>query len=144
MKTKIDDLEKILRDTLEGYVNNIDDAVDDAIKHVAQSAVQELKETSPRSSGSPTRGKAKHYADMWAARVNNKKERMGLKINGIIYVKPPEYRLTHLLENGHINKRTGKMVRAFPHVKPVEDKIYSEFLKYVQLQDVSVKMQNRG
>ena len=144
MKTKIDDFEKVIKEILEGYAENIDDAVNEAVKKVAQAAVQELKATSPRSSGSPTRGKPKHYADMWAARVNNKKERIGLTINGIIYVKPPEYRLTHLLEYGHINKRTGRMVKAFPHVKPVEEKIYDEFRKYAQLQDVTTKIQNRG
>lgn len=144
MKAKIEDLESIINGALKEFASDVDDAVDDAVKKVAKAAVNELKATSPRSKGAPTRGKAKHYANMWAARVNNRRKRMGLIVNGLVYVKPPEYRLTHLLEYGHINKLTGKKVRAFPHVKPVEEKVYTEFRKYFQLTNVEVKMQNRG
>lgn len=44
---------------------------------------------------------------------------------------PKEYRLTHLLENGH-TLRNGKTVKGQPHIKPAADKINVEYVKDIE------------
>lgn len=44
---------------------------------------------------------------------------------------PREYRLTHLLENGH-RAKNGKTVKAQPHIKPAADKITAEYIKGIE------------
>ena len=46
------------------------------------------------------------------------------------YVKDPEYRLTHLIKNGHA-KRNGGKVRPKVHIKPVEEKCNNEYYQDV-------------
>ena len=49
----------------------------------------------------------------------------------MIYVKEPDYRLTHLLEKGH-KSRNGGMVKARKHIAPVEQWVQEEFEKRVR------------
>lgn len=44
------------------------------------------------------------------------------------YVKPPHFRLTHLLEKGHA-KRGGGRTRAFPHIKYGADLAEQNYLE---------------
>lgn len=44
---------------------------------------------------------------------------------------PKEYRLTHLLENGH-KLRNGKTVKGRPHIKPAADKVNTEYVKDIE------------
>lgn len=49
----------------------------------------------------------------------------------IWYVNPPYYRITHLLEYGHIN-RDGSRTRAYPHVKFGQEYLEENFYKKME------------
>lgn len=106
-----------LADELAKYTQaEVMQATETAAKKTAQDAVKELKAKSPKGSG---RGR---YASKWKA----KKEDHGY----IVYNEQPG--LTHLLEKGHDIVRGGRKVgraKAYPHIKPVEEKANTEFVK---------------
>ena len=85
------------------------------IDDVAKETVKELKMTSPQ-------GATGNYRKGWKRKKtyeNAVKERV------VVYEEKPEYRKTHLLENGHDIKRGGKTIghaSAKPHIKMAEEK----------------------
>lgn len=91
---------------------------------------KELIATSPRSKYG-TMGKHDdrpyHYADKWTV----------AKVEGTKYFSftikqgSPKYRLTHLLEYGHLTA-DGTRAKAIPHIAPVQEKLNSEFEKAVE------------
>lgn len=102
---------------LRNYGTALDLAVDEAAQVVGKEAVKELRATSPKG----FRGK---YAKGWTL----KREKKGTYI---VYNK--EYRLTHLLEHGHVTRKTtGKygnktQTRALEHIAPVTEKVEQDF-----------------
>ena len=98
IKRELDDLEE---DTI--------DKVKKAVQDAADTAVKDLKATSPKRTGK--------YAKSWTQRkvkeTSSEKE---------IVVHARRYQLTHLLENGHA-KRGGGRVAPRVHIKPVEEKV---------------------
>lgn len=103
-----DTIKKELDDLEEDTIDKVKKAVQDA----ADTAVKDLKATSPRRTGK--------YAKSWTQRkvkeTSSEKE---------IVVHARRYQLTHLLENGHA-KRGGGRVSPRVHIKPVEEKISEE------------------
>lgn len=80
------------------------------IGEVTKETVKQLRTTSPKRKGS--------YRKHW----DSKTETIGhLREKTVIYVKDPDYRLTHLLEKGHA-KRGGGRVEGIPHIEPAERK----------------------
>lgn len=108
----IDDLAtEIMRD-LETYYSNTIEDVEHAVKLVAKETAQELRETSPESTGA--------YSESWSYKRN--REARGKDYNSmVVYAKKPGYRVSHLLENGHDKVNDG-WVAARPHIKPAEEK----------------------
>ena len=88
----------------------------DACETAAYETMQKLRLTSPRRKGRGGGGYARGWKvrEMYAGR--------GLKT--LVVWNPPDYRLTHLLEDGHrIVTPTGRylgMVRAYPHIEAAE------------------------
>lgn len=106
--TKIDDLADAVAKELASYSQERTDDLKKAIKKVAKEAVQELKSTSPKDSG--------EYASTWKQKVVYE-DRSDIRVR--VY-NEDNYRLTHLLENGHA-KVNGGRVAAQPHIAPAED-----------------------
>ena len=100
-----DQMAKILSEESQ----RIRDMAKDAIQEVAKDTATELKETSPKRTGK--------YARSWGV----------VWRNGAYIVRNKEYRLTHLLENGHA-KVSGGRVAAIPHIKPAEEKAEKELM----------------
>lgn len=120
------DLTKEVNAILIDYFSDIDLAVHRAEHEVAKEAIKKLKATSPRN---PRNGGNKHYADDWTIDVNSK------KYYSRFIIKNNQYRLTHLLENGHDVISHGKKAGHYkgqPHIKPVEDWANAEVVKRIE------------
>lgn len=98
----IDNLAREVTRQLEFYSNFVQDEVDVIAKEVSTDTAKRLKQTSPERTGK--------YATGWKVKKN--------KGNYIVHnaVAP---QLTHLLENGHMN-RDGSRTAPVVHIKPVE------------------------
>lgn len=100
---------------LQQYTGDVEKAIDEAKKEVAEKAVETLKATSPK-------GATGKYAKGWDAKDVNGKQ--------VIYNKT-DYQLTHLLEYGHA-KRNGGRVAGKPHIRPVEEQSANDYLEAVK------------
>lgn len=100
------------------FADETNDLLKQTSKEIADETAKIVKESAPVKSGKYKKAIAK------------KKESETLTdVTYIIYVRSPQYRLAHLLENGHL-KRGGKdRVKAFPHFKLGDDYIRENFEK---------------
>ena len=113
----MDELIKI-GEYLEAYTKEITNEVRDAAIRVGEEAAGELKASGPKKTGK--------YAKFWKIKVVEGEGTINVTVHNSKY-----YRLTHLLENGHVN-RDGSRTRGRPHIKPVEEKVKEEYLKAVE------------
>ncbi len=75
------------------------------------------------------RSNSDDYVKAWAIA---KGDRGNTKSGAVWYVKPPHYRLTHLLEHGHRLRDGKSSSKAFPHIEYGETlavQIYEELLR---------------
>lgn len=118
-KIKLDQLQQTITKTLEEYADYVSNGVvKEACDTAANIAVNELKQSSPRRSGK--------YAESWDFAEVSKRNKYSVTVfsNG-------QYRLTHLLENGHKTRPAGKrpkknrknFVEARPHIAATEAKV---------------------
>ena len=110
-------LNKILND----YSKEVVDVVSDCSKEVSDSAVSKLKMVRFHTGNK--------YSKSWAV----KEEKGTLGTTKFTIYNKKHYRLTHLLEYGHVVKNGTKRVvgnaRAFPHIKPIEEWIQNQLPK---------------
>jgi len=111
----VDKLAAEIASGLEEYSDEVTKGIKKATDEVAQSAVKELKGSSPQRTGK--------YSSDW--RQKKAYEDTRSKRNTVYNNK--RYQLSHLLEFGHINVKTGRRVAAKEHIKPVEDKAIADF-----------------
>lgn len=106
---------------LAHYTSDVNMVIQSVVETTARDAAQKLRATSPRAPGGG------EYAKSWAV----KKERG----RAVVYSRPPHYRLTHLLENGHDIVRDGKKIGHVDpqvHIKPVEEWTQEEIQKRLE------------
>lgn len=96
-----------IAEALAEYDQEIADATKRITDEVAKEAVDSLKKSSPKLTGSYRKGwrKKQSYADRRTKR-------------NTVY-NETDYQLTHLLEYGHASRNGGR-VRAIQHIVPVE------------------------
>ncbi len=96
-----------IAEALAEYDQEIADATKQITDEVAKEAVDTLKKSSPKLTGSYRKGwrKKQSYADKRTKR-------------NTVY-NETDYQLTHLLEYGHASRNGGR-VRAIQHIAPVE------------------------
>lgn len=107
--------------------------LDSPIRTYAEKCVDVLHRTSPRGDR-----KSNNYADTWV--VNYDKKRKG-EFSGTVW-NEENYRLTHLLENGHliVNKKNGVgWANANPHIDKAYQQLKDPFIKAMQDTDIKVK-----
>lgn len=110
----INDLSKEIASVLATYTTEVTEGLEKAKVEVAKNTVNILKETSPKDTGSYSKG--------WAVK------KVG---NALVVHNKTDYQLTHLLEKGHI-KANGGRVGAKVHIRPAEEKAIEEFTKEVE------------
>lgn len=109
-KVKPEQLAVTILGELNRYSDEKSEKIAKAVDEVAEDAKNTLRRTSPKKTGAYQKG--------WRVKlVTDTKGR---------YVKTvynqTDYQLTHLLEKGHKNVRTGRFTKAKVHIAPVEEK----------------------
>lgn len=108
----LDDLAGALAGYCREYTEEITEKIEAGIENIGMEAVREVKDLSPISDGSdksiPKGAYRRHFdieIDRWRGQVK-----------ATVYVKGKHYRLTHLLENGHLNRDGTTRSKEFPHI----------------------------
>lgn len=122
MATSIDDLNKVIQDELQLYADDITDAVKDEAKKSAKELVQLTKKTAPVGK------RRKHYKDNITYSLVSKSKRAETYA---WYVKGSDYRLSHLLNDGHQLKNGGRYAGTKFITKAV-DKVIPDFERKVE------------
>ena len=113
------DIAKELEDILKDYIEEVGEKSDKVLKTAASDTAKDLRSTSPKRTGA--------YASSWAVKTQNG---VGGSKTYIVHNKK-YYRLTHLLENGHVirnKKGTYGRAPAHPHIKAAEDRAASKIV----------------
>ena len=101
---------------LNEYVQEVQDAIDDAAKEAAEVTARELRANSPKREKGKGKGK---YAKGWKVKKRNEAHLVAYVVyNG----SSPG--LTHPLEHGHVARNqygSYGRVRAIPHIGPAAD-----------------------
>mgnify|MGYP003287961951 FL=1 len=92
-KVSIDGLSAAIAKELEAYDKSVNEGIRKAVDRSMKQLVQETKGTAPVGH------RHKHYRDSITSKVTNTSLRAYEKT---WYVKGPDYRLSHLLNNGHM------------------------------------------
>ena len=117
------DLMTQLNDVLQDYSKEVMDTYNTCGKEIADDTVSKLKRV---KFGRYDRGK---YSKSWAV----KQEKSNWGTNSYIVYNKKHYRLTHLLEFGHVVKNGTKRVvgkaGAIEHIKPMEEWVQNQLPK---------------
>ncbi len=116
-----DMLSKEIMKALEGYVDDIEEDVEETVDIVTKKAKQELVQKSPKS------GIARNtkYYKGWAIK-NGGRTRKKHYYGKTIWNKT-NYQLTHILEFGHSKSDGTDWVDAKPHIREVEEEYSIQF-----------------
>ncbi|WP_026524726.1 HK97 gp10 family phage protein [Butyrivibrio sp. MB2005] len=116
---RIDDLADEVMKGLKDYAQLAVDDLKTAIKNAGETVKDEIEKTAPKKTGK--------YRKSWAVKKTNETSD---SIKVVVHSKT-QYRLTHLLENGHA-KRGGGRVAARPHIAPAEKKGEEQLINEVE------------
>lgn len=117
MAINVNNLANEFQQILDGYTSDITQKTYVVVEQVGEETKNELGQISPTGNR-----KKKKYKKSWKLKRNKKDH---------VVVHNTEYRLTHLLEKGHA-KRGGGRTRAFPHIKPAEQKAIQNLIAGIE------------
>lgn len=110
-----------IKDILNEYSSDIQEGIQAEAQSIGKQAVADLRAT--KGTYKIRTGK---YNAGW--KVNTKKGRG--EINCTVW-NSTSWRLTHLLEKGHLN-RDGSRTKAYVHIAPIEKKYVNEYQKNIE------------
>lgn len=116
----VDQLSEEIRTTLENYNKVVVDGTKQKAKESMDRLVKETKAAAPRH-------RPKYYKNISSEETRN--DSFGAEYTW--YVKGSEYRLSHLLENGHATRNGGR-VAGTHFIKNASDPILQEYVKAVE------------
>lgn len=123
MEIQIDELANTVIEELKGYSSEVAEETKKAVKETAKECLSDVK------SNSPVRKKhGGKYKKGWKVKVNYD----GPDDTRVTVYNKTDYQLTHLLEKGHA-KRGGGRTRAFPHIKPAEEKAEEKLMDKIKV-----------
>ncbi len=128
-KIKPINLDATVKDILNKYGDEVYDVLGDAVNETAEEATQKLKAVNSFAPGGNPSGA---YSGSW---LNEKVAAGRLGVKQVVR-NEEHYRLTHLLEKGHVIRngtgRTFGRVPAYPHIAPVNDWANDEVVRSVE------------
>ena len=123
------DLDATVHNILEQYGDRVYDVLSDCVKEVSEEAVEKLQSVSRFAPGGHPSGA---YAKDW----KQEEVKAGRLATKRVVHNEEHYRLTHLLEKGHVSRngthRTFGKVPAYPHIAPVNDWANQELPRLVE------------
>lgn len=105
---KTDSVSVQMAELLDEINNDVRESTKRNVNNVSKECVQKLRNTSPRKTGSYSKG--------WGTKKQGEMD--------VIVHNRTDYQLTHLLENGHViknKKGTYGRTRGIKHIQPVEE-----------------------
>lgn len=118
---KIKDLAKTIVAELAQYTGGVIEGMNEVGLAVTKETVKELRK-------SPTPKRFGAYRKSWShTKTRPRKGQFGYTV----YSRAPHYRKTHLLEKGHAT-RSGGRTRAYPHIKPAEQRAIRSYQKKIE------------
>lgn len=121
-KIGINQLSSEIQKILEQNAGRITNKVNILARKTANNLTKDTKKSSPEKTGE------------YKKHISNKKvKETSTGATYVWYVKRPEYRLTHLIANGHTKRNGGCVAGNFPLVKEVEkaEKNFTEGIKEI-------------
>lgn len=118
--TNIEDLEDNIMRELMSYSDEVTEQLKEDVIQVAKECMQDIKNKAPKLSGD--------YKKSWKVK---KAYESATDIRIVIH-SPKEYRIAHLLENGHA-KRGGGRVEGKSHIKPAAESAEKKLLRKVKV-----------
>lgn len=117
----VDKLDTAIKEILDEYRDEIIKDVKKATRNAAKSMVEKTKQQRfKRDTGA--------FRNAIASKVAKE---TALELVMLWYVKPPHYRLTHLLEHGHALRNGGRSV-AYNFVGAAVEQVENEFIKDIE------------
>lgn len=125
---RIDDLSDAISEIIDEMKDDVIRNVNEAAEEASSQGVKDLKASSPvRTDGYNRKKKPGTYAKGW--RKTKTKNALGVESYTI---HNTEGQLTHLLEFGHVDAKTGKRVGIRPHIAKVNESASAEFVRKVE------------
>lgn len=122
-------LQGTINEILSQYGDEVYEVLDECVDSVAEEASQKLRQVDKFAPGGHPTGA---YSGSWT----NEKITTGIPTTKQVVLNEEHYRLTHLLENGHVIRngtgRTFGRTGAYPHIEPVNAWANEELPKRVE------------
>lgn len=123
----VDQLANAIDDTLKAYNKNVTDKLKTQARQSMSKLVKITKQEAPKSEN----GKNQYYKSITSKKTSESE----FDVIYTWYVKGSNYRLSHLLEDGHKTRRirNGKeYTKAFKFISSATDEVTSEYIKKVE------------
>lgn len=122
-KVNIDKLSLEIIKQLELYQDTTQEIVERAVKNTAKLTAMEVNENAAEAFG------GNEYNKSWSYK-RDKSLKGKWAFSMVVYSKPPNYRLAHLLERGHA-KVNGGRVEGKEHIRPAEESAIKNLENYI-------------